>query len=74
MRMEGMMALQDGVEMVRMNVEVPEDLLAELRQRANGVGRSVSDVVRGLMVEWVRAERVAEAEMLTLRERRERGN
>jgi len=74
MRMEGMMALQDGVEMVRMNVEVPENLLAELRQRANGVGRSVSDVVRGLMVEWVRAERVAEAEMLTLRERRERGN
>lgn len=68
------MALQDGVEMVRMNVEVPENLLAELRQRANGVGRSVSDVVRGLMVEWVRAERVAEAEMLTLRERRERGN
>ena len=56
--------------MSRLNVEMPEELLDEFRARADRVGRSVSDVVRDLAVSWVRQERRAEAELLSLDERR----
>ena len=56
---------------MRLNVEIPEDLLDEFRGRADRLGRSVSDVVRELVVGWVRQERRAEAELLSLDEQRE---
>jgi len=57
--------------MSRLNVEIPEELLDEFRTRADRLGRSVSDVVRELAVGWVRQERRAEAELLSLDEQRE---
>lgn len=56
--------------MARINVEMPEDVLDEFRDRADKVGRSASDVIRGLVVDWLRLERRAEAEMLSLDEQR----
>jgi plasmid stability protein len=58
--------------MARLNVEMPEELLDEFRARADRLGRSVSDVVRELTVGWVRQERRAEAELLSLDEQREK--
>lgn len=55
---------------MRLNVEIPDDVLDEVRARAETAGRSVSDVVRELMVAWVRQERRAEVEMLSLDELR----
>jgi plasmid stability protein len=51
---------------MRLNVECQDDLLDEFRARAEALGRSVSDVTRELMVGWVRQERRAESERLTL--------
>jgi Arc/MetJ-type ribon-helix-helix transcriptional regulator len=36
------------------------------------VGRSVSDVIRGMIVDWLRQERRAEAELLSLDEQRKK--
>ena len=58
--------------MARLNVEMPEEVLDEFRDRADRLGRSVSDVVRELTVGWLRQERRAEAELLSLDEQRER--
>jgi len=58
--------------MSRLNVEMPEDVLDEFRDRADKVGRSASDVIRGLIVDWLRQERRAEAELLSLDEQREK--
>ena len=58
--------------MARLNVEMPEGLLDEFRSRADVLGRSVSDVVRELTVAWLRQERRAEAELLSLDEQREK--
>lgn len=58
--------------MARLNVEMPGDVLDELRGRAERVGRSVSDVIRGLTVDWLRQERRAEAELLSLDAQREK--
>ncbi len=57
--------------MARLNVEMPEEVLDEFRSRAEKLGRSVSDVVRELTVGWLRQERRAEAELLSLDEQRE---
>jgi plasmid stability protein len=51
---------------MRLNVECQDDLLDEFRARAEALGRSVSDVTRELIVGWVRQERRAESERLTL--------
>jgi hypothetical protein len=51
---------------MRLNVECQDDVLEEFRKRADGLGRSVSDVIRELIVGWVRSERRAEAERLSL--------
>lgn len=58
--------------MSRLNVEMPEDVLDEFRDRAERVGRSVSDVIRGMIVDWLRSERRAEAELLSLDEQRKK--
>jgi Arc/MetJ-type ribon-helix-helix transcriptional regulator len=58
--------------MSRLNVEMPEDVLDEFRDRADQVGRSVSDVIRGMIVDWLRQERRAEAELLSLDEQRKK--
>ena len=58
--------------MARLNVEMPGDVLDELRESSERVGRSVSDVIRGLVVEWLRQERRAEAELLSLDAQREK--
>jgi plasmid stability protein len=55
---------------MRLNVECQDDLLEEFRTRAEVLGRSVSDVIRELVVGWVRQERRAEAENLALDEQR----
>lgn len=55
---------------MRLNVECPDDLLEEFRTRAESLGRSVSDVIRELVVDWLRRERRAEAELLSLDEKR----
>jgi predicted CopG family antitoxin len=55
---------------MRLNVECQDDVLEEFRQRADVLGRSVSDVIRELVVGWVRSERRAEADRLLLDERR----
>ncbi|MFA4971282.1 MAG: hypothetical protein WC683_01630 [bacterium] len=52
--------------MSRLNMEIQEDVLVEFRDRADRLGRSLSDVVRELIVGWVRQERRAEAELLSL--------
>jgi plasmid stability protein len=57
---------------MRLNVECQEDLLEEFRARAETLGRSVSDVIRELIVGWVRQERRAEAESLALDEQRKK--
>lgn len=58
---------------MRLNVECQDDLLDEFRARADACGRSVSDVIRELVVGWIRQERRAEAEHLALAEQRKKG-
>lgn len=55
---------------MRLNVEVPNELYEEFSKRASRAGRSMSDVVKQVVGEWIQADRRAEADLLFLDEKR----